>query len=171
MKTFSELNIFFPALFFATITPEMLKKYKNNKIIRIYSHGRNTSDKQAVAWFKSRGFEICEKKMYHLSKENLLQILALTEQGFTEILKHRAGEGTALRNKLDAIQALGFNDSVAYIVKNPDVLKSPIIFGDHKLLVGFNAEEIRKFIPKRYRKVAVKASEQSRKSDKKGKEV
>ncbi|WP_285004953.1 ArsC/Spx/MgsR family protein [Lactococcus garvieae] len=149
----------------------MLKKYKNNKIIRIYSHGRNTSDKQAVAWFKSRGFEICEKKMYHLSKENLLQILALTEQGFTEILKHRAGEGTALRNKLDAIQALGFNDSVAYIVKNPDVLKSPIIFGDHKLLVGFNAEEIRKFIPKRYRKVAVKASEQSRKSDKKGKEV
>ena len=133
----------------------MLKKYKNNKMISIYSHGRNTSDKQAVAWFKSRGFEICEKKIYHLSKENLLQILALTEQGFSEILKHRAGEGTALRNKLDAIQALGFNDSVAYIVKNPDVLKSPIILGDHKLLVGFNAEEIRKFMPKKYRKVAV----------------
>lgn len=56
------------------------------------------------------------------------------------------------------IQALGFNDSVAYIVKNPDVLKSPIIFGDHKLLVGFNAEEIRKFIPKRYRKVALNTS-------------
>lgn len=155
MKIFSDLNIFFPVKFFATITPEMLKKYKNNKMIRIYSHGKNTSDKQAVAWFKSRGFEICEKKMYHLSKENLLQILALTEQGFSEILKHRAGEGTALRNKLDAIQALGFNDSVAYIVKNPDVLKSPIIFGDHKLLVGFNAEEIRKFMPKKFRKVAV----------------
>lgn len=86
----------------------MFKKYNNNKMISIYSQGRNTSDKQAVAWFKSRGFEICEIKMYHLSKENLLQILALSDQGFSEILKHRAGEGTVLRNKLDAHSGFGF---------------------------------------------------------------
>ena len=137
----------------------MLKNYKEIKKIAIYSQGRNTSDKQAVAWFKSRGFEICETKMYHLSKENLLQILALSDQGFSEILKHRAGEGTVLRNKLDAIQALSFNDTVDFILHNTEVLKSPIIFGDHKLLVGFNAEEIRKFMPKRYRKVALNTSE------------
>ncbi len=136
----------------------MLKKYNNNKMISIYSQGRNTSDKQAVAWFKIRGFEICEKKMYHLSKENLLQILALSDQGFSEILKHRAGEDTALRNKLDIIQALSFNDSIDFILNNTEVLKSPIICGKDKLLVGFNAEEIRKFMPKRYRKVALDTS-------------
>lgn len=137
----------------------MLKKYKNNKMISIYSQGRNTSDKQAVAWFKSRGFEIYEKKMYHLSKKNLLQILVLSDQGFSEILRHRAGEGTDLRKKLDAIQTLSFNDSVEFILHNTEVLKSPIILGEDKLLVGFNAEEVRKFMPKRYRKVALNTSE------------
>ncbi|MFK4897220.1 ArsC/Spx/MgsR family protein [Lactococcus petauri] len=124
----------------------------------IYSQGRNTSDKQAVAWFKRRGFEVYEEKMYQLTKENLRHILALTELGFSEILKHRAGEGTALRNKLDAIHTLSFNDSMDFILKNPEVLKSPIIFGEDRILIGFNADEIRKFMPQNYRKVSVRGN-------------
>lgn len=124
-------------------------------MIIMYVQGANTSNKQALSWFKRRGLEIREEKMHQLSKENLLHILALTDQGFTEILKHRAGEGTLLRNKLDAIQALSFNDSIDFILKNTEVLKSPIIFGEDRLLIGFNAEEIRKFMPQKYRKVAL----------------
>lgn len=128
-------------------------------MIIMYAQGANTSNKQALSWFKLRGLEIREENMHQLSKENLLQILALSDQGFSEILKHRAGEGTVLRNKLDAIQALSFNDTVDFILHNTEVLKSPIIFGEDRLLVGFNAEEIRKFMPKRYRKVALNTSE------------
>lgn len=134
----------------------MLKKYKVKEKIIIYSQGRNTSDKQAVAWLKIHGFDICEEKMHNLSKKNLLHILALTEGGFSDILKQRAGKGTDLKNKLESVQSLSFNDSIEYIVKNTEVLKSPIIFGRNKLLVGFNAEEIRKFIPQNYRKLAIK---------------
>lgn len=138
----------------------MLKKYKEKKVT-IYSQRRNTSDIQALSWFKVRGFDICEEKMHKLSKENLFQILALTDQGFSEILKQKAGEGTELKNKLEEVQSLSFNDSIGYIVKNTEVLKSPIIFGEGKLLVGFNAEEIRKFVPQKYRKVAAKAERHS----------
>lgn len=63
-----------------------------------------------------------EEKMYQLSKETLLHILALTDQGFSEILKNRAGEGTDLRRKLDAIHALSFNESIDFIIKNTEVL-------------------------------------------------
>lgn len=140
-------------------------------MIIIYAQGTNTSNTQALSWFKMRGIDVHEEKMYKLSRESLLHILSLTEQGFSEILKHRAGEGTLLKNKLDAISSLSFNESVDFIVKNPEVLRSPIIFQENKLLVGYNSEEIRKFMPQKYRKVAVKASEKSKKSDKKGKEV
>ena len=124
-------------------------------MIIMYAQGANTSNKQALTWFKMRGIEMREEKMYKMTRENLLRILALTDQGFSEVLKHRAGEGTLLKNKLDAISSLSFNESVDFIMKNPEVLRSPIIFEENKLLVGFNAEEIRKFMPKKYRKVAV----------------
>lgn len=139
----------------------MLKNIKKKKIT-IYSQRRNISDIQALSWFKVRGFDIRKEKMHKLSKENLLQILSLTDQGFSEILKQKAGEGTELKNKLEKVHSLSFNDSIAYIVKNTDILKSPIIFGEGKLLVGFNAEEIRKFIPQKYRKVAVKVVRHSK---------
>ncbi|UYT09852.1 hypothetical protein [Lactococcus garvieae] len=93
--------------------------------------------------------------MFQLSKENLLHILALTEQGGTEILKKRAWGDTPLRNKLDVILELSFNGSVDFILDDTEVLKSSIIIRDDKILVGFNAEETRMLVPKSYRKVTV----------------
>ena len=129
-------------------------------MIIIYAQGTNTSNEQALTWFKLRGIEMREEKMYKMTRENLLHILALTDQGFSEVLKHRAGEGTLLKNKLDAISSLSFNESVDFIMKNPEVLRSPIIFEENKLLVGYNSEEIRKFMPQKYRKVGIKARTQ-----------
>lgn len=45
-----------------------------------------------------------------------------------------------------------FNDSIEYILKNPDVLKSPIILAKKKLLVGYDSEKIRMFIPQKKRR-------------------
>lgn len=123
-------------------------------MIVIYAQGANTSNKQAISWFKMWDIEMREEKMYKLSKGMLLQILALTDRGFLEILKNGATKGTALKKKLDIIHSLSFNESVDFIVENPEVLRSPIIIEENKLLVGFNAEEIRKFMPSKYRKIA-----------------
>ena len=53
------------------------------------------------------------------------------------------------------IKNMKFNDSINFILGHTEVLKTPIIIDDHKLMTGFNPEEIRKFIPQSYRRLSM----------------
>ncbi|WP_431734224.1 ArsC/Spx/MgsR family protein [Lactococcus formosensis] len=44
-----------------------------------------------------------------------------------------------------------FDEYINYIIGNPELLKSPIIIDDSKLLIGFNSDNIR--LPSFYRKL------------------
>ena len=46
------------------------------------------------------------------------------------------------------------NDLIKFIQENPSVLKRPIMIDERRFQVGYNAEEIRVFIPKELRKVS-----------------
>lgn len=47
---------------------------------------------------------------------------------------------------------MDFNDTVDFLLNHTELLKTPILIDKNKLMIGFNAEEIRKFIPKNRRK-------------------
>ncbi|MFQ6324169.1 ArsC/Spx/MgsR family protein [Lactococcus garvieae] len=44
------------------------------------------------------------------------------------------------------------NEAINYIKVNPDFLRSPIIIEKDKVLIGYNPEQIRMFLPKEYRR-------------------
>ena len=46
---------------------------------------------------------------------------------------------------------LTVSELIDFVMANPSVLKRPIIIDDHRLQVGYNAEEIRTFIPRALR--------------------
>lgn len=53
---------------------------------------------------------------------------------------------------MEKMDKMDFNDTVDFILKHTELLKTPILIDKNKLMIGFNAEDIRKFIPKNRRK-------------------
>lgn len=121
-------------------------------MIVAYSMGKNTSDRNVIEWFDARKMIVYKKRINNISKEDLLHILKLSEQGLLEILKSSTSAKAPLKSKLDIINRLNFNESLNFILKHPEVLRSPIVFDEKHLLIGYNSDEIRQFIPQCYRK-------------------
>ncbi|QQC73869.1 hypothetical protein I6I20_03650 [Lactococcus garvieae] len=44
------------------------------------------------------------------------------------------------------------NQAIDYIKVNPNLLKSPIMIEKNKVLIGYDPEQIRMFLPQKYRR-------------------
>ena len=56
-------------------------------------------------------------------------------------------------NDID-IDSMSISELIKFIQENPSVLKRPIMIDERRFQVGYNAEEIRVFIPRELRKLA-----------------
>ncbi|WP_285119996.1 ArsC/Spx/MgsR family protein [Lactococcus petauri] len=90
---------------------------------------------------KTHGVKAKRKRINSITRSELIHILSLTDNGFHDILKKKWEKNN--------IQLINFNEGINYILENTDLLRSPIIFDEKKLLIGYNSDEIRVFIPKR----------------------
>jgi regulatory protein spx len=124
---------------------------EENKIITFYYSKYNSSYTQAEKWLISHGIEVNRKRVDSITSEDLIHILSLTDNGFHDILKKN---GSKKNTKADLrkrhIHLMNFNEGIKFILGNTDLLRSPIIFDEKKLLIGFNSDEIRVFLSKRY---------------------
>lgn len=119
-------------------------------MINIYYSLNSTSSKKAINWFKSIGINIYVKKIKQIEREDILHILYLSDNGFKGILKR----GTSINSELMSfIEEMETRKAIEFIIEHTELLKVPIIFDEKKLMIGFHAEEIRKFIPKLHRKL------------------
>jgi regulatory protein spx len=80
--------------------------------------------------------------------EEIKEILRMTEDGTDEIISTRSKTFQKLDVNLDAmpLQAL-----FGLIKENPGLLRRPIIIDEKRLQVGYNEDEIRRFLPRRVR--------------------
>lgn len=120
-------------------------------MITFYYETRNTSSKRAEEWFEEAGLVPCMKKMNQMTREDLTQVLLLSENGFPEILKNKERINSRYDQLLMEVQNLTFNKALDFILNHVELLRAPLIFDYHKLMVGFNSEEIRMFLPQSYR--------------------
>lgn len=116
-----------------------------------YNNKANVSNKKAIDWFESRGIQVHKVLARYMSRKDLLHILSISDNGFDSILKNKLISKNELQKTIENLQTSNFNQTLDVVLNTPEVLKSPIIFDSDKLLVGFNEDEIRQFIPKEYR--------------------
>ena len=74
----------------------------------------------------------------------------MTEEGTEEIISTRSKAFQELNVDLDEIP---LNDLFELIQNNPGLLRRPIILDDKRLQVGYNEDEIRRFLPRSVRKL------------------
>ena len=83
-----------------------------------------------------------------LTVEDLKQILSLTKHGFDEIIvtqKH----AKVIYSFFDfEISNSTTNRLINFILKHQELLRTPIIFDEKNLCVGYRVKELKKFIPK-----------------------
>ena len=83
-----------------------------------------------------------------LKKDDIKEAITKSENGTDDIISRRS----KIFQETDVdFDDLTVSELIDFVMANPSVLKRPIIIDDHRLQVGYNAEEIRTFIPRALR--------------------
>lgn len=129
-------------------------------MIKIYTSPSCSSCKKAKEFFKKEDIPFQEKNIFvtDLNDNELKDILSKTENGTEDIISLRS---KIIKETKTDINSMTISELIAFIRKNPSVLKRPIMVDERKVQVGYNPEEIRVFIPheKRVAEWACKKSE------------
>lgn len=121
-------------------------------MIKLFVSSSCTSCRKAKHWLEDYDLDFTEKNIYHnpLTREEIKQILSLTENGTEDIISYRS---QAYQNLNGDIEDLSMNELLELFKNEPSLIRRPIIMDDRRLQIGYNEEEIRCFLPREIRKV------------------
>lgn len=124
-------------------------------MIKLYTSPSCTSCRKAKSWLIEQELPFEERNIFSrpLNKEEIKEILCLTETGTDEIISTRSKVYEKLNIDFDE---LSFNELVELIEKHPTLLRRPIILDERHLQVGYNQDDIHQFIPREVRRLTSK---------------
>jgi regulatory protein spx len=119
-------------------------------MVHLYTTSSCTSCRKAKAWLEEHNIDFIEKNIgtNPLTADEIKSILRLTEAGTEEIISTKSKTFQALNVDLDA---LPLQELYQLIMEHPQMLRRPILLDEKRLQVGFNEEEIRSFLPRKFR--------------------
>lgn len=115
-------------------------------MVTLYTSPSCTSCRKARAWLKEHNILYAERNIFSdpLSVDELKQILQMTEDGTEEIISTRSKVYQDLHVNIDD---LSLKDLLDLVQRHPGLLRRPIIMDEKRLQVGYNEDEIRRFLP------------------------
>ncbi|MES9783556.1 transcriptional regulator SpxA, partial [Bacillus thuringiensis] len=119
-------------------------------MVILYTTASCASCRKAKAWLEEHQIDYIEKNIVSnsMTVDELKSILRLTEEGATEIISTRSKTFQDLNIN---IEELSLNEFYTLIIEHPLMLRRPIMLDEKRLQIGFNEEEIRKFLPRSVR--------------------
>lgn len=116
-------------------------------MVTLYTSPSCTSCRKARAWLKENNIPFKERNIFSepLTMDEIKSILRMTENGTEEIISKRSKVFQKLNINLDELPLQKLFD---LIQKNPGLLRRPIILDEKRLQVGYNEDEIRRFLPR-----------------------
>lgn len=119
-------------------------------MVTLYTSPSCTSCRKAKAWLEEHEIPYTERNIFSeaMSLEEIKEILRMTEDGTDEIISTRSKTFQKLNVDLDS---LPLQQLYEIIQGNPGLLRRPIIIDEKRLQVGYNEDEIRRFLPRKVR--------------------
>ena len=123
-------------------------------MIKLYSMTGCGSSKKARQWLINQGLEFEEINLDKdaLSYEDFLKILSLTEEGIEDVISRRSQSFSKLGSALDS---MSISELFKMVEENRTLLRRPLIIDEQRLQVGFNDDNIRKFLPRKVRRIEI----------------
>lgn len=119
-------------------------------MVTLYITSSCASCRKAKAWMQEHQIDFIERNIVSepLTVDEIKSILRLTEDGTEDIIS----TNSKTYKQLDVdVDSLPLNNLYDLIIKNPQMLRRPIIQDHKRLQVGYNEEEIRSFLPRKLR--------------------
>ncbi len=118
-------------------------------MITIYVSQSCSSCRKVRKWFDEQKIPYEAKDIFSgtLSDEDIMELIQKSENGTDDIISNRSK--VMSESKID-VEDMKVSELVAFIKKNPSVLKRPIIMDDHRIQTGYNEEEISTFKSRAY---------------------
>ncbi|WP_057896744.1 transcriptional regulator SpxA [Liquorilactobacillus oeni] len=128
-------------------------------MVTLYTSPSCTSCRKARAWLRKHDISFKERNIFSepLSINEIKQILQMTEDGTEEIISKRSKAYQKLNIDLDELPLKQLFD---LIQKNPGLLRRPIILDEKRLQVGYNEDEIRRFLPREVRALELQRAQE-----------
>lgn len=119
-------------------------------MVTLYITSSCASCRKAKAWLQEHQIDFIERNIVTepLTVEEIKSILRLSEDGTEDIISTNSKTYKQLEVDLDD---LPLNQLYDLIIKNPLMLRRPIIQDHKRLQIGYNEEEIRSFLPRKLR--------------------
>lgn len=121
-------------------------------MITLYSSASCTSCRKARSWLEEHDIPFTEKNVFteKITDQELKSILQLTENGTIELISQRSQAFKELNIDIDDMP---LGKVLNLIQQHPGIMRRPILVDDKRLLVGYNEEDIRCFLPRDIRKL------------------
>ena len=122
-------------------------------MVELYTTPSCSSCRKAKKWLDIHEIEYVEKNLLSvgITTEEVKTILEKTENGFEDIISKRS---RAFKDSEQDAEDMSVNELLQFIVTNPSVLRRPILIDEKgRLQVGYNDEEIRSFLPRKFRQL------------------
>lgn len=120
-------------------------------MLHLYTSPSCASCRKARAWLVAHQIDFTERNILAqpLTTAELKQILRLTENGTDDIIATRSKAYQALTVDLNQ---LPLKKVMTLLQQNPTLIKRPMLVDETRLEVGYNAEDIRQFMPRKLRR-------------------
>jgi regulatory protein spx len=127
-------------------------------LLTLYTSPSCTSCRKARAWLQEHEIPFVERNIFSepLNISELKAILQMTEDGTEEIISTRSKVFQKLNMDLDD---LPLKDLLTLVQENPGLLRRPIMIDEKRLQVGFNEDEIRRFLPRDVRQLELRQAQ------------
>lgn len=127
-------------------------------LLTLYTSPSCTSCRKARAWLQEHQIPFVERNIFSepLNSSELKAILQMTEDGTEEIISTRSKVFQKLNMDLDE---LPLQELLELVQNNPGLLRRPIMIDDKRLQVGFNEDEIRRFLPRDVRQLELRQAQ------------
>lgn len=127
-------------------------------LLTLYTSPSCTSCRKARAWLQEHQIPFVERNIFSepLNSSELKAILQMTEDGTEEIISTRSKIFQKLNMDLDD---LPLQELLELVQNNPGLLRRPIMIDDKRLQVGFNEDEIRRFLPRDVRQLELRQAQ------------
>lgn len=119
-------------------------------MVTLYTSPSCTSCRKARAWLEEHDIPYTERNIFSepLSIDEIKEILRMTEDGTDEIISTRSKVFQKLNVNLETMP---LQELYQLINEHPGLLRRPIIIDEKRLQVGYNEDEIRRFLPRKVR--------------------
>lgn len=130
-------------------------------MIVIYTSPGCASCRKVKAWLKEHHLEYIEKNIFTtlLNPNEIKHLFMRSENGSDDLISKRSK--IILESKLD-VENMSMQELVDFIIKNPSILKRPIIISERVFQVGYDHEEIDALIPSKLRNLNLGVCEQTK---------